>query len=367
MSLLFITQNYYPNKGGMAESCDRLVRNFRKKNIPVHVIHFTNRKPKFLIESQINGSYSAVPIHNSDEYTLNLAVRYIQQLNFLKNIKYIVAFGGYLPILMSPILAKWVDKKLVTLIRGNDFDEAIFSKRREALFYALKNSTYIFTVTRDKKEKIISLLNHKNTYYTHNGIDSSLWKTTKSQWLQIDQLKELSHGKKRIVIIGQLKAKKGILEFSETFSKFNKKNEYEVWMIGDVDPLMKIDIEKLEINVRFFPFVNKHKLIPFYYAADIVLIPSFYDGMPNTLLEAAATKNLVIASNVDGIKDVIENKKDGFLFNPLKPSSLLEVLIKVHKLNKKEKEDVALQLHKKILENFTEEKEIINYLNILQP
>ncbi len=366
MSLLFITQNYYPNKGGMAASCDRLVRNFRKKNITVHVIHFTNRKLKFHTESQINGTYSAVPIHNSEEYTLNLAVRFIQQSKFLNEIKYVVAFGGYLPILMSPILAKWTGKKLVTCIRGNDFDEAIFSKRREALFYTLKNSTYIFTVTREKREKIIRLINHPDTHYTQNGIDSSLWKTTRSQWLQIDQLKELSQGKKRMIIIGQLKTKKGILEFSDTFSKFSKKDDYEVWMIGDVDALLKVEIEKLEINVRFFPFINKHELIPYYYAADLILIPSFYDGMPNTLLEAAATKNLVIASNVDGIKDVIENKKDGFLFNPLKPSSLIEVLTKVHKLNEKEKGEIALRLHKKISENYTEEKEISNYLNILQ-
>jgi len=115
MSLLFITQNYYPNKGGMAESCDRLVRNFRKNKITVHVIHFTNRKLKFQTESQINGTYSAVPIHKSEEFTLNLATRFIQQSNFLKDIKYIIAFGGYLPIQMSPILAKWTNKKYAVI------------------------------------------------------------------------------------------------------------------------------------------------------------------------------------------------------------------------------------------------------------
>ena len=158
MSLLFITQNYYPNKGGMAASCDRLIRNFRKNKVDVHVLHFTNRRKKFHTEATVQGSYTTLPINTSEEFTLNLASLFIEGFAALHAIKYVVAFGGHLPIGLGPIVSKWMDKPLVTLIRGNDFDEAIFSKRREALIYALKTSEFIFSVTREKRDKIKKLI-----------------------------------------------------------------------------------------------------------------------------------------------------------------------------------------------------------------
>ena len=169
-----------------------------------------------------------------------------------------------------------------------------------------------------------------------------------------------------MVIVGQLKAKKGILEFSKTFSSFSHKEDYEVWMIGDVADAVKDYINALEIQVRFFPFVNPNELLSFYHTADVVLIPSFYDGMPNVLLEAAASKNIVVASKVGGLQDVIEHEKDGFLFNPLQPTSLLEVLTKVHKLNSETILDISNRLFTKIDREYTEAQEIKNYLKQLK-
>jgi len=366
MSLLFITQHYYPNKGGMAASCDRLIRNFRKNNVEVHVLHFTNRRKKFHSEAAVNGSYTALPINNSEEFTLNLASHFIEGLEIAKTIKYVVAFGGHLPISLGPIISKWIDKPLVTLIRGNDFDEAIFSKRRETLVYALKQSQFIFSVTSEQRNKIKKLIDHSNVYFSPNGINANLWQPVKSQISEIQKLKDGSLDKKRIAIVGQLKAKKGILDFSKTFSTFSHKDEYEVWMIGDVDDTVKDYINELDLQVRFFTFVNKNELIAFYHAADIVLIPSFYDGMPNVLLEAGASKNIVVASNVGGIKDVIEHEKDGLLFNPLKPTSLLEVLMKVHKLEAEAIHKISDRLFTKIEQEYTEAQEINNYLKILE-
>jgi len=350
----------------MAESCDRLVRNFRKQHIDVHIVHFTNRKRKFHTVKTVSGSYSAVPIYNSEEFTLNIASQFVQQLSSVSEVKYIVAFGGDLPIVLSPILSQWLDKELITFIRGNDFDEAIFSKRREALLYALKYSRFIFTVTQEKKQKIERLINHSHTYFTHNGINCKLWEPAKSQLTSIEELKKKSEGKKRIVIVGQLKAKKGIIEFSDTFSTFTYRESYEVWMIGDIEESAKNHINTLGMHVRFFSFVDKSELICYYHAADIVLIPSFYDGMPNVLLEAGASKNVVVASDVGGIKDVIIHEEDGFLFNPLKPSSLLEVLTKVHKLNGEKKNEISSNLYNKINSEYTENKEITNYITKLE-
>lgn len=367
MTVLLITQNYPPNKGGMAVSCDRLARNFKRNGITVHIVHFTNRKKKFSTETVVKGTYSVVPIENSEEFTLSLAAEFIQQLPFLVTLTYIGIFGGNLPINIGPVLSKWIQKPLITFIRGNDFDEGIFSKKRNHLLYALENSKYIFTVTKEKKEKIDSLVSHDNTYFTQNGINAELWKPAKSHFKHIDDLKKAFHSKIPIGFVGQLKAKKGVINFVETFANFPYKNDYVLCLIGDLSDEIKTHILHLDINVQFFTFANQNELISFYNAINIVAIPSFYDGMPNVLLEAAATKNIVIGANVGGIKDVIETKKDGFLFNPLQANELLDILLQIHKMTPSEKERICDALFQKIKTNYTEDIEISNYLNILKP
>ncbi len=366
MKILFITQNYPPNKGGMAVSCDRLVRNFRKNGIEAHVAHFTNRKKKFHTETAVNGSYSSIPIENSEEFTLYLAADFIMQLPFIKQITHIAAFGGNLPLNVAPILSKWASVPLITHIRGNDFDEGIFSKKRGNLLFALNNSKYIFTVTNEKKEKIERIVSHKGTHFTPNGINTKLWKPSASHLKGIEYLKNSFNGKKPIAIVGQLKVKKGILNFSETFAKFPYKEEYVLCMIGDVDEDTKQYISQLEINVQFYPFANQHELLLFYNAVNIIAIPSFYDGMPNVLLESGATNNVVIGANVGGIKDVIEHNKDGFLYNPLQPNELLDLLLKIHRIDESKKKEIAFNLFHKIDTVYTEKNEITNYLNFLK-
>ena len=50
-----------------------------------------------------------------------------------------------------------------------------------------------------------------------------------------------------------------------------------------------------------------------YLAADVLLMPSLFEGLPMTLLEAMAMRLPVVASALDGIAEVITDSLDGFL------------------------------------------------------
>ena len=49
---------------------------------------------------------------------------------------------------------------------------------------------------------------------------------------------------------------------------------------------------------------------------DIFVLPSLYEGMPMALIEAMGTGMPILASNVGGIPDMIENEKSGLLCEP---------------------------------------------------
>ena len=60
---------------------------------------------------------------------------------------------------------------------------------------------------------------------------------------------------------------------------------------------------------------GKHDVVSFFNQIDVLLLPSRFEGLPFALLEAMMNKVPVIATNVDGNKDVIEDGVDGFLVN----------------------------------------------------
>ena len=62
---------------------------------------------------------------------------------------------------------------------------------------------------------------------------------------------------------------------------------------------------------------------------DIVILCSRGEAMPRTVLEALMYGRIVIASNTDGIKDIIEHEYNGFLYDCNDPSEFYELLIKV--------------------------------------
>lgn len=69
-------------------------------------------------------------------------------------------------------------------------------------------------------------------------------------------------------------------------------------------------------NVLFLGRVSSEELVSLYNIADIFILPSLSEGLPYTLIEAMSYKKCVIATNIAGNCDVIQNWKTGVLVNP---------------------------------------------------
>ncbi|MDR2275802.1 MAG: glycosyltransferase family 4 protein [Sphingobacterium sp.] len=364
MKLLLVTQNYPPSRGGMAESCGRIVRNLKRKGYEVHVLHFSNRQRPYETKKETGGNYSTLGIYDAEEYTLNLATLFVEKKKEFLDVDAIIAFGGYLPMMWTPIISQFFEKPLYTCIRGNDFDEGLFSKKRNSLLYALEHSEAILCVCTEKQKKIEKLYPSKKVFYMPNGIDASFWNFNKNEKKKTDKIKKSLTDKKVLLIAGQLKFKKGIRYFIESFDQFPFKSDYELWMIGDLPEEVRLFVNDFDLNIKLFPFASKDEMRSFYAMADAVCIPSLYDGMPNVLLEAGASSKLIIASEVGGIPDIIIHEKSGLLYHPLEANALLDVLIHYHHLAEDEKELMKNEIYNTINQNFTEQNEIQNYLNL---
>lgn len=310
--LLWLTETYPPQRGGMAQSCDRIVDGLRKSGYYIDVLHFCNRGQYFQTIQQLQGSYTSLPVDESESHTLNVAWNFIQR----QSAKALVCFGGYLPVLAAPVFSKWLSVPLITLLRGNDFDSAIFTPRkRDLLRDALLASQHVCVVSSDKVEKIQKLFPGPTVSYIPNGIDVLQWNATPSEKdFSQDWKTKNSPGKNCIGIFGQLKAKKGVDFFVKCLAGLSLKTQAHLLLVGELSEEILELVSQTGISYSHYPFMDRYELIKYYLCCDAVAIPSHYDGMPNVLLEAGALGIPVLASSTGGMQDVLAESK--LLFEP---------------------------------------------------
>ena len=143
---------------------------------------------------------------------------------------------------------------------------------------------------------------------------------------------------KIIICIGSIKEIKGSNILLEAFLKldidFVKDNNLKMVYVGD-GPLKskleeKIQEECMEEYVKFLGKLPHSDVKKIYKMGDIYVIPSLFEGMPISLLEAMFNSLPIIGANVTGINDIIKHEMNGLLFdinNPLDLANLIKYMV----------------------------------------
>ncbi|MEE9378619.1 MAG: glycosyltransferase, partial [Candidatus Lokiarchaeia archaeon] len=98
---------------------------------------------------------------------------------------------------------------------------------------------------------------------------------------------------------------------------------------------------------------------------DVLIDPALAQGISNTNLEAMSSNTLLIASKVEGNKDLIIDKVTGLLFSPIKKNNLLNTLI-FYKENSKKISQIIDNAKKEISQNYEISvitKRILKFMN----
>jgi glycogen synthase len=318
---LWLTETYPPSRGGMAESCDRIVRSLRAAGVTVDLGHLVRRPGATArFEQQHGGRYWAWPIEDDPAHALNLAWNELErEAGHPSTLTHVVAFGGYLPLLAGPIFAAWLGVPFVTLIRGNDFDANLFTpRRRDVLADALQRSALVCAVAQDKVDRIAALNPGRRVVRVPNGIDLDRFVALPSDHARAEHWRaaHAPAGRRVLGLFGQLKRKKGGAFFLDALGRSGRAQDVHVLLSGWIDPDMEAWLAEHGegISVTVEPFADRYELIHRFLACDAVVLPSFYDGMPNVMAEAAALGIPLIASRVGGMADWLEDDRTALLF-----------------------------------------------------
>jgi glycosyltransferase involved in cell wall biosynthesis len=104
---------------------------------------------------------------------------------------------------------------------------------------------------------------------------------------------------------------------------------------------------------------------PFLAAADAVVLPSYREGLPRSLLEAAAMARPLIATDVPGNREVVVEGRNGLLCAVRSGASLAEALLRFMRLPAEEKQRMGEASRQLVEERFSEEKVVTAYLDAI--
>ena len=153
------------------------------------------------------------------------------------------------------------------------------------------------------------------------------------------------NGEKVIVYVGRIEPIKGLELLFHSAAIMEVKDSMKVLVIGggtaheaQVERLKGL-VEELGIDhITEFVGPVDHRLLPLYYnAADVCVVPSFYESFGLAALEALACGTPVVASRVGGLATVVQHGRNGYLLSwrcPEPFADSLEVILSSRGLQK---------------------------------
>ena len=147
-----------------------------------------------------------------------------------------------------------------------------------------------------------------------------------------NQGNETTSNSRTLLFLGRICKDKGIDELLEALDTINSEAAHRVKLIiGGIfeDEKYKYEFEKRSDYIEYLGWVSGQKKEEVLKKADILVLPSYYEGMPVCVLDAMAYGCPVIATEVGGIPTMIEDGISGILIKPRDVVSLREGIVKL--------------------------------------
>ncbi len=232
-------------------------------------------------------------------------------------------------------LKKIFNKPLVISCRGNDLHKLPDSfLLRPMIKKALSEADSIITVSGSLSKKAVALgADPDKVSIMPKGVDTSIFKPMPQE--DARRRLGLPMNKTIVLSVGWLISRKNPFSFIEILKQFSESDRHKYLFVWVGEGPLRSDMEKEISSNRFDGYIwlvgreDPDEVAIWMNAADIFMLVSFSEGMPNVLYEAMACGIPVIASDVDGAGEIIENMKTGMLVSPDDYSQMTELVLKM--------------------------------------
>lgn len=219
---------------------------------------------------------------------------------------------------------------VVLKVHGSDILQLHhYPGRLHGTLQAIQRADRVVVVSRDLAKKVIELgADSERVHLIYNGVDSKAFcpgdRTEARLRLGLDPVRPV------FLSVGNLLPVKGpdiLINACGVLAKSGVDFELHVIGNGPLRPRLERQADDLGIadRVRFQGAIPHQQLPDWFRAADVFVLPSRSEGVPNVLLEATACGTPYVASNVGGVSE-IAHFGSGRLVSADQPGSLTEAI-----------------------------------------
>jgi glycosyltransferase involved in cell wall biosynthesis len=135
-----------------------------------------------------------------------------------------------------------------------------------------------------------------------------------------------------LLFVGRLNRDKGVLDLAQAFARIAQvRNNVRLLVVGideqEMRPAMRSAIEPHTERLHFVDFTGEPEA--FMAASDVLCLPSYREGFPTVIVEAAAVGLPSVASRIYGVIDTMEEGRTGLSHAPRDTNAIAETLLQI--------------------------------------
>lgn len=325
--IAIVTPYYYPLYGGVQEYVYHLKKEYKKMGYYVRVITGKFKKEPSMDEKEVIRIGRGVPFMiNGSTGRIIIIKQSADVKNMLKKYKFdIIHFQEpFVPFLSHAVINN-SDSTNIATFHAN-FEKNAFYRYGGAVLKPLWQKIHgKIAVSQSAKTSITRYFPGSHVEIIPNGVDISRFSPSNKS------LKKYSDGKLNILFTGRIEKRKGLIYLIQAYRLLKKKYPDIRLIVVGCGPLLqhhrKYIIKHRIRGIHFEGFVST-KILPEYFAsADIFCSPALFgESFGIVLLEAMASGKPVVAFDISGYRDVVDNNITGLLAEPKDIHDLFEKL-----------------------------------------
>ncbi|PKQ45749.1 glycosyltransferase [Confluentibacter flavum] len=246
-------------------------------------------------------------------------------------------------------------------IQQNVYDNFYFIVYK-FLFKIASPHTKVISISKSVEKHVLERLGlpKNRSFLIYNAIPPNIIKENNNP-----EKRKKANDKITLLFVGRLSKQKSVhtlLKAVKLLKEQGYQKSIRVLIVGDGD--LRFSLESLSKELEIEEIVNFEgqttNVEPYFSASDIFILPSIWEGFGIVILEAFKFKLAVIATDIEGPSELIENNVNGLLITPNDQNELAEK-IKLLINNK----FLRLHLGEKGFESFNKKYHINNYMEDL--
>lgn len=209
----------------------------------------------------------------------------------------------------------------------NDQNFLVKSIRTYGEKFLVKNAKKTICVSNSNYEDGAKRFSMKNASVITNGINLAKFDLNQS-FKDIRKEFNIQEDEVLVGFIARMTSQKDPFTLLKAIARIPADNKIKFLIIGDGDckeEVLKM-ADELGINSRVIFERFRQDIPDVLHGIDIFCLPSLWEGLPIALLEAMAMAKAVVATAIDGTKEVIIHEKNGLLVPVMNPDELAKAL-----------------------------------------